>query len=135
LSNRETRNARGLAFPGPPFYNDFMTGEYAVILITVGSRAEAEALSSALLARRAAACVNTLPGVTSSYLWQGKLETDAELLLIVKTRRALIPAVNRIVRELHSYDVPEVIALPIIGGSPDYLNWLDEVTAKDDTEA
>jgi periplasmic divalent cation tolerance protein len=111
-----------------------MAEEYAVVLVTVGSRAEAEALSGALLAGRVAACVNTLPGVTSSYLWQGKLETDAELLLIVKTRRALIPAVNRIVREVHSYDVPEVIALPIIGGSPDYLGWLGEVTAGGDRE-
>jgi periplasmic divalent cation tolerance protein len=111
-----------------------MPQEYAVVFITVGSRAEAVKISDALLEGRAAACVNTVPGVSSHYLWQGKLETDAELLLIVKTRLALIPEVNRIVSELHSYDVPEVIALPIIGGSPEYLDWLGEVTAGGDAK-
>jgi len=112
-----------------------MTDEYAVAFITVGSQADADALSRALLDGRAAACVNTVPGVISRYLWQGTVETDAELLLIVKTRRALIPAVNRIVREKHKYSVPEVIFLPIIGGNPDYFAWLDEVTTAGDTEA
>lgn len=103
-------------------------------LITVGNRAQADLLSRALVEGRAAACVNTLPGITSTFRWQGKLETDAELLLIVKTRRELIPEVSRIVRELHSYDVPEVIALPVIGGNPAYLDWLGEVIAQGDVE-
>ena len=112
-----------------------MSQEYAVVFITVGSRAEAEKISTALVAGRVAACVNTVPDVSSHYLWQGQPTTDAELLLIVKTRLALIPKVNRIVADLHSYDVPEVIALPVIGGSPDYLDWLGEVTDGGDAEA
>jgi len=111
-----------------------MSAEYAVAFITVGSPAEAEKISTALVAARVAACVNTVPGVSSHYLWQGKPVTDAELLLIVKTRLTLIPEVNRIVADLHSYDVPEVIALPIIDGSPEYLDWLGEVTAGADLE-
>ena len=75
---------------------------------------------------RLAACVNRIPGVRSVYRWQGKVEQSAEELLIIKTRKELFTTLEKRVRELHSYAVPEVIALPIINGSESYLRWLGE---------
>ena len=75
-----------------------------------------------------AACVNIIPGVRSLFWWEGKVEEADEHLLIVKTRAALFPEVTRIVKSLHSYDVPEIIALPITDGNQDYLDWLGRET-------
>lgn len=105
-----------------------MEAEWLVVLVTASSAAEAEKIASALLEKRKAACVNVVPGVSSRYWWQGKLEAATEALLIVKTRAALLDDVVVLVRQLHSYTVPEVIALPIVGGNPDYLKWLTNET-------
>jgi periplasmic divalent cation tolerance protein len=75
---------------------------------------------------RLAACVNQIGPIQSVYRWEGKLEQSEEQLLIIKTRKELFPALEKRVRELHSYSVPEIVALPIIDGSPDYLRWLEE---------
>ena len=97
-------------------------------------REEAERVASALLEPRLAACVNLLPGVTSLFWWEGKIDRAEEVLLLVKTRRSLMPALLEQVRAIHSYDVFEAVALPIVAGSPEYLRWLEETTSAGDRE-
>jgi periplasmic divalent cation tolerance protein len=109
--------------------------DFVIVLVTVGSAAEGERLAQALVEERLAACVNRLPGIQSVYRWEGKIEQSAEELLVVKTRKAFFPAVERRVRELHSYAVPEIIALPIVAGSEPYLNWLGEQTSAEALQA
>jgi periplasmic divalent cation tolerance protein len=99
---------------------------FIVVFITASGAAEAEIIATRLLEEKLAACVNTLGGLTSRYWWQGRLETAAEHLLVVKTRQDKLAAVTRRVGELHHDAVPEVIALPITGGSAAYLSWLSE---------
>jgi len=111
-----------------------MDNESVVVLITAGSREEAEQVASALLEPRLAACVNLLPGVTSLFWWEGKIDRAEEVLLLVKTRRSLMPALLEQVRAIHSYDVFEAVALPIVAGSPEYLRWLEETTSAGDRE-
>ncbi|HEY49148.1 MAG TPA: divalent-cation tolerance protein CutA [Dehalococcoidia bacterium] len=101
---------------------------YLVILITAGSHDEARKIADALVSQRKAACVNIVPRVNSLFWWENKLEEDEESLLLVKTRAELFPEVMNLVREIHSYEVPEIIALPVIEGNPDYLAWLDKET-------
>ena len=98
--------------------------EPLLVLVTAGSHAEAEAIAGALVAERLAACVNVVPGITSIYRWQGEVQRDQEWLLLVKSRRDVLEDLVRRVRELHSYDLPETIALPLVGGSAPYLEWL-----------
>jgi periplasmic divalent cation tolerance protein len=100
--------------------------DFIVVYVTAGSPAEGEHLARALVEERLAACVNRIAPVQSVYRWQGKVEQSEEQLLIIKTRKALFTTLGKRVRELHSYSVPEIIALPIIDGSDDYLQWLDE---------
>ena len=96
-----------------------------VILITTPSEEEAHHIADLLLNQRKAACINILPKVDSLFWWQGKLEEAKESLLIVKTRASLLPEVIALVKGTHSYQVPEIIALPILGGNEDYLKWID----------
>jgi len=96
-----------------------------VILITATTDEEARNIANGLLAQRKAACVNIVPGVSSLFWWQGQLDSASESLLIVKTKTSLLNDIIALVRELHSYDVPEIIALPVIGGNQDYLDWID----------
>lgn len=98
----------------------------AVVLVTVPSREEAEKITSALLEVRLAACVNIVPGVTSHFWWQNRIDSAEELLLVIKTRLSAVPALIETVKKNHSYTVPEIIALPIIGGSEDYLGWIEK---------
>lgn len=102
---------------------------YLVVFITTGDAAEAEKIATTLLKRRQAACVNIVPGVSSHFWWQDKLEKAEESLLVVKTRDNLLPDLIKTVKKLHSNEVPEIIALPIAGGNPDYLAWLEQETA------
>ena len=98
-----------------------------VVLITCGTRREAKRIASRLVERRLAACVNLLETpMRSTYRWKRRVETAAEYLLLVKTARKLLSALRAEVKRLHSYEVPEVIALPIVGGSATYLRWLGE---------
>ena len=101
---------------------------FSVFLITAGSLEEARRLADILLKERLAACVNILPGIESHYWWQGQLETAAECLLLVKSRTTYLDAIIERVKQSHSYRVPEIIALPVTGGSEDYLNWLSSET-------
>ena len=98
--------------------------EEIVILSTCAGEAEAQKLAALLIEQRLAACVNVLPGIRSYYRWEGKLESAGEYLLIIKSSRGLFPAVAAAIESAHSYEVPEVIALPIIDGSANYLAWL-----------
>ena len=97
-----------------------------VVFVTTGTQEEAQKIADALLQRRKAACVNIVPKVDSHFWWEGKLDTDQEALLIIKTRASLVSELVDLVKDMHSYDVPEVIALPIIGGNQDYLDWIDK---------
>ena len=99
--------------------------ERAIVLITVGSLEEAEKIAQALVERMLAACVNIVPSITSVYRWQDEVQRDSEALLIVKSRRDVFEHLKRCVKELHSYETPEIIALPIVAGDADYLRWLD----------
>jgi periplasmic divalent cation tolerance protein len=98
-----------------------------VVYITAGSPEEAATLARALVTERLAACVNRVP-VESVYRWQGAIEEAAEVLLIVKTRRARLDALAARVQALHSYTVPEMVVLPIVAGWPPYLQWLVDET-------
>ena len=96
-----------------------------VIFITTGTETEAHKIAELVLNRRKAACVNIVPRVTSLFWWEDKLDSAQESLLIVKTKASLFPEIISLVREVHSYEVPEIIALPIIAGNEDYLKWID----------
>jgi periplasmic divalent cation tolerance protein len=96
-----------------------------IILITTGSEEEAHKIAELLTNEKKAACVNIVPGVDSLFWWEGKIESVRENLLLVKTRASLFPEIVEMVKRMHSYEVPEIIALPIIAGSEDYLKWLD----------
>jgi periplasmic divalent cation tolerance protein len=97
-----------------------------VILSTCPDQPSARRLAELLVTGRLAACVNIVPGIESIFWWDNKLDKSHELLLIVKTTRVQLAAVVRTIRREHPYDVPEVIALPVTGGSPPYLRWLAE---------
>ncbi len=99
-----------------------------VVFITASSEDEAAKISKALVESRLAGCVNIIKNIRSIYSWQGKIEDDKEFLMIAKTQKHLFNALMKKVKELHSYSVPEIIAMPIIEGSEDYLKWLKDVT-------
>jgi periplasmic divalent cation tolerance protein len=102
-------------------------GEHVEIQITCGSVDEADRIAEALVERRFAACVQQLP-IRSTYRWDGAIQHDEEILLLVKTRAARFDDVAATVRELHSYDVPAITAVPIAHGSDDYIAWIDAET-------
>ena len=102
---------------------------HVVVLVTGPSTDEAERIGRALVEERLAACANLIPSISSAYWWKGKIEEATEALLILKTRQDLVDRLTTRVRALHRYTVPEVIALPILGGNPDYLKWIDDSTA------
>lgn len=100
--------------------------EFIVVYVTAGSVAEGEQLAETLVREQLAACITRVPSVQSIYRWQGQVERNEEELLIIKTRRRSFAALEKRVQELHSYAVPEIIALPIVSGSAGYLNWLGD---------
>ncbi len=97
-----------------------------VIFCTCGGKSEALKIGNSLVEAQLAACVNVLPPLRSIYRWQGKVQTAKEVLLIIKTTRERFPAVRDRIAQLHSYDTPEIIALPIDAGADKYLDWLKE---------
>jgi periplasmic divalent cation tolerance protein len=96
-----------------------------IVFITAGSEEEAHKIAELLVNERKAACVNIVPKVDSVFRWEDKLDSARESLLLVKTKASLFPEIVKLVKRTHSYAVPEIIALPIIAGSEDYLKWLD----------
>jgi periplasmic divalent cation tolerance protein len=103
--------------------------DYLLVLTTCSSEEEAHRIAEALVSEKAAACGTIVKDVRSVYFWQGKLEDDREVLLIMKTAGESFPRLCSRIKEFHSYKVPEIIALPIIDGSRDYLRWISEQTA------
>jgi len=96
-----------------------------VVFSTASSAEEAEKIARALVNERLAACVNVIPSVRSFYRWQGKIEDSAEFLLVIKSSRELFDQLRISLEKLHSYEVPEVIAVPVVDGARNYLNWMD----------
>ncbi|CAN6311324.1 unnamed protein product [Urochloa humidicola] len=99
-----------------------------VVYVTVPNKEAGKKLAGSIISEKLAACVNIVPGVESVYWWEGKVQSDAEELLIIKTRESLLDALTEHVKANHEYDVPEVIALPIKGGNLKYLEWLKNST-------
>lgn len=104
-----------------------MTG-MLFVYVTVGSDAGAHRIASAVIEERLAACANILPPVTSVYRWQGKVEQGTEHVLVLKTRAALFERLERRIKDMHSYECPCIVALPIEAGHPPFLRWLAEET-------
>ncbi|XP_039126724.1 protein CutA 1, chloroplastic isoform X3 [Dioscorea cayenensis subsp. rotundata] len=99
-----------------------------VVYVTVPNKEAGKKLSESIIKERLAACVNRVPGIESVYWWDGKVQSDAEELLIIKTRESLLNALTEHVKANHEYDLPEVIALPIKGGNEKYLEWIKNST-------
>ncbi|ATS19324.1 divalent-cation tolerance protein CutA [Synechococcus sp. PCC 6717] len=107
--------------------------QYCVVIVTTATEADATLLAQQLVQARLAACVQIYP-IQSMYRWQGEVHQDREWQLLIKTRYALFPQVRDRLQEWHSYEVPEIIALPIIAGSSAYLGWLEAETQVPPTE-
>ena len=103
--------------------------DYIAVLVTAPNEEEAAGIAKALVEERLAACANIVPGVRSIYRWEGKVQDDPEVLMVIKTRRELFDKLEKRVRELHPYEVPEVIALDITKGSEPYLGWISQSTS------
>ena len=102
-----------------------------VIFVAVGNSSDAALLAKSLVEKRLAACVNLVPGVSSWYWWEGKVNVDEEVLLMMKTSRDKFAALEKEVLRLHSYAVPEIIAIQIVEGSKNYLSWIEESLKED----
>lgn len=107
---------------------------FAIVFITTSQDEESQLIARVLLEQRKAACINIVPKITSMFWWEDNINQDKESLLIVKTRTELLDEVIRLVKEVHSYDVPEIIALPVIGGNHDYLEWIDREVIPEEVE-
>jgi periplasmic divalent cation tolerance protein len=105
-----------------------MPTDTLLVYCTCPDSDSAESISRQLIERGAAACVNALPGVSSTYLWQGTLQTSEEILLLIKSSNKQYPALEKIIVSLHPYELPEIIAVSIDRGLPDYLNWIKQCT-------
>ncbi len=100
--------------------------EYIQVVTTTTRKADAQAIARALVEKRLAACVQVLGPVTSTYWWEGKIETNHEWQCWIKTRRDLYEQIEQAIRKLHSYAVPEIVAVPIVAGSESFLAWIDD---------
>ena len=99
-----------------------------IIYVTCASLKEANRISGILLDKKLVACVSLIKGVTSRYWWKGKIDKSSEVILIMKSRKSLFKNIVTEIKEHHSYEVPEIIAVPIIAGNPDYLKWIKDST-------
>ena len=102
------------------------SSSHIVVLVTTSTGEEAHKIADRLLLGKKAACVSIVPGVSSFFRWQNERDSARESLLIIKTKAELLDDVIGLVKQLHSYEVPEIIALPIVGGNSDYLEWIDK---------
>lgn len=98
--------------------------EFVIIFCTVPDPAMATKISTSLVEKKLAACCNTIAGITSVYRWQGKIENEREQLLIIKSTEEKYKQIEDEIRSLHSYQVPEIICMPVTQGNPAYLNWI-----------
>jgi periplasmic divalent cation tolerance protein len=104
--------------------------DFSVIFVTVGSEGEASKIARTLVEEGLVACTNIIPRIRSIYRWKGEVCDDEEFLLVMKTRSSRFGALQKRVREIHSYEVPEIIAIPLAAGLPEYLQWIEENTAE-----
>lgn len=104
------------------------TDDYIIVLTTCNSSEIASSIAESLVSNKLAACVNIINGVESVYQWQGKIEHDKEILLIIKTQQSLYSQLEQAIQELHDYELPEIIAVPINTGEKNYLNWIQSAT-------
>jgi periplasmic divalent cation tolerance protein len=111
-----------------------LTTSYAVVLTTVKSPEDARQIAEKLLSERLAACVQMLP-IDSLYTWKGEVAADSEVLLLVKTRKELYPELEKAIVAVHKYETPEILLLPVAGGLPAYLNWIQEVTRANERDS
>ena len=102
---------------------------YIIVLSTCDSAEMARSIAENLVSRQLAACVNIVPGIESVYQWQGKVQRDSEILLVIKTRQACFEALQNAIQELHSYELPEIIAVPVQSGEKNYLDWITSSTS------
>ena len=100
--------------------------EYVIVFVTTGSVEEAKQIAEVLVDQQLVACVNIVPEILSIYYWQGKVEKDTEAKMIIKTKSSQLNQLTQTFKNMHSYDVCEVTAVPIISGNSDYLKWIDE---------
>ena len=107
-----------------------MNIDYITIFCTTPDLNTAQKISEELVHNRLAACCNILPGIKSIYHWENKVQQDEELLIIIKSRSDIFSEVERKIKEIHPYSVPEIIALPLINGNIEYLNWMDDNVKK-----
>ena len=105
----------------------YLVTDFIVVLVTTADKAEAEKISQTLLSEKLIACANIISPVASCFLWQGRIDRSEECLVVMKTRKDLFSTLAARVKALHSYEVPEVLALPIVDGSADYLAWMIDV--------
>ena len=98
---------------------------YAMVYITTSGIEESERIANILLEEKLAGCTNIIPSITSIYLWKGEIEADSESIIIAKTKLDRIEDIIKRVKEIHSYDIPCILAIPVIQGSMDYLEWLE----------
>lgn len=103
-------------------------GTYIQVTTTAETKADAQAIASAVVEKRLAACAQVIGPITSTYWWQGKVEDAEEWLCVIKSKAALYEELERTIRAIHPYEEPEIIATPIVKGSTGYLAWLDEST-------
>lgn len=106
-----------------------------VVLSTCANAEDADRIARALVEKRLAACVSVVPALRSYYRWQDRLETSDEVLLVIKTSRELFASLQSEIVKIHGYEVPEILALPIVEGSENYLNWLDSNLDRGETPA
>lgn len=103
---------------------------YIVVFVTVSNKREADKIAHALIEKKLCACVNIAGNIQSVFWWQGKADTAKETLLIIKSKRAKLSGIIKLVKALHSYAVPEIIALPVLAGEKKYLHWIDDSVRK-----
>jgi periplasmic divalent cation tolerance protein len=106
--------------------------DYRLVLCTCPDQETAASIAERLVTDRLAACANLVPGLTSIYRWQGQIQRDSEVLLLIKTRAACLDNLSATLRGLHPYELPEIIALPVTDGLPAYLTWVTACTQPED---
>jgi periplasmic divalent cation tolerance protein len=102
-----------------------LSSDLRLVLTTCGSRETADRIAAALVGERLAACVNVLPGARSTFRWQGRVESDEEVIMLIKTAKPQLPAIESRLRALSGYELPELVAVEISDGAKDYLRWVE----------
>lgn len=105
--------------------------EFIQVMTTTGTRENARQIARAVVEKRLAACAQVIGPIESTYWWEGRVETAEEWLCLIKSRRDVYPTLEQAIREVHPYAVPEILAIPVVGGSKAYLDWLNRVVAED----